>query len=274
MLGGITDAATRLRRPEHTGENRCTPCTILNVLIAAIISVSLGYALGDPIGALAFGICAAVIYLRGYLVPGTPTITRAYFPAWVLRRFGKTPSDVRQTFADEAGARGELIVAGIVRINGTPRVTPDFWEEWRETMREVRTSDLDAEDVTAALGADAERKGELSYVVDGTSLVRWESEAALVADVAASRELDSRLDAWSAFDAGKRRDALTRLRLLVPRCPRCDGEVAATEERVEPCCQKPFAVLEASCRECGSVIARAEVIDPGEESALSEYFRE
>jgi hypothetical protein len=80
----------RLRRPEYTGENRCFPCTVLNVGIASVASVVLAVA-WFPAGVLAFTSSLVAIYLRGYLIPGTPTITQRYFPERVLRAFGKEP---------------------------------------------------------------------------------------------------------------------------------------------------------------------------------------
>ncbi|ADB62613.1 hypothetical protein Htur_3751 [Haloterrigena turkmenica DSM 5511] len=79
-----------LRQPAYTGENRCEPCTILNLAIAAAVGslIARKSRLG---GALAVGVSIALIYLRGYLVPGTPTLTKRYLPPEVLRWFGKEP---------------------------------------------------------------------------------------------------------------------------------------------------------------------------------------
>jgi len=84
------DVVDELRRPEYTGENRCEPCTVLNLAIAAILGsiVARKSRLG---GLLAVGVSIALIYLRGYLVPGTPTLTKRYLPPAVLRWFGKDP---------------------------------------------------------------------------------------------------------------------------------------------------------------------------------------
>ncbi|ARS91742.1 hypothetical protein [Natrarchaeobaculum aegyptiacum] len=79
-----------LKQPEYTGENRCLPCTVVNLTIAA----ALGWLVARKhriAGVLVFVVSAAIISLRGYLVPGTPTLTRRYLPAGVLRLFGKEP---------------------------------------------------------------------------------------------------------------------------------------------------------------------------------------
>lgn len=79
-----------VRKPEYTGENRCEPCTVLNLSIAAIVSLALtrrSYASGAVAACISIGL----IYLRGYLVPGTPTLTKQFMPPAVLRWFGKPP---------------------------------------------------------------------------------------------------------------------------------------------------------------------------------------
>lgn len=84
------DIVDDLKQPAYTGENRCEPCTILNLAIAVVVGslIARKSRLG---GLLAVGISIALIYLRGYLVPGTPTLTKRYLPNDVLRWFGKEP---------------------------------------------------------------------------------------------------------------------------------------------------------------------------------------
>ncbi|WP_049924195.1 hypothetical protein [Halopiger djelfimassiliensis] len=84
------DIVDELQQPEYTGENRCVPCTVLNLVIAAVLGsvIARKSKLG---GVLAVGLSVALIYLRGYLVPGTPTLTKRYLPPEVLRWFGKEP---------------------------------------------------------------------------------------------------------------------------------------------------------------------------------------
>lgn len=79
---GILD---RYRQPQYTGENRCIPCTGVNIAIAAVLAVIIGLATltygADITGAALAGIgvfliAIGVIYLRGYLLPGTPWFTK------------------------------------------------------------------------------------------------------------------------------------------------------------------------------------------------------
>ena len=60
----------RLRQPEYTGRNRCVPCTIVNLLIAVIITGGVAV-VSIPLGGALFVVSLGAIYFRGYLVPGT-----------------------------------------------------------------------------------------------------------------------------------------------------------------------------------------------------------
>jgi len=79
-----------LKQPEYTGENRCMPCTGVNLLIAVVAAAVAGRR-SRKAGAGVFVASVVLIYLRGYLVPGTPTLTKRYLPDDVLRLFGKEP---------------------------------------------------------------------------------------------------------------------------------------------------------------------------------------
>lgn len=80
----------RIQQPEHTGRNRCVPCTIVNVAFAAVFGLALA-AISGPLGLAVFAAGISLIYLRGYLVPGTPTLTKRYLPDRVLELFDKGP---------------------------------------------------------------------------------------------------------------------------------------------------------------------------------------
>lgn len=101
-----------LREPEYTGENRCLPCTVINLGIAiglasviAILSVAGGM--------ITFFVCVIVIYLRGYLIPSTPTLTKRYVPNQLLRVFGKSSKPTRDD-GENVDVEAILLEAGIV----------------------------------------------------------------------------------------------------------------------------------------------------------------
>lgn len=278
------DALERLRQPEYTGENRCLPCTVVNVGIALAIAVVLG-AVAPLVGVTAFGCCLAIIALRGYLIPGTPTLTQRYLPERVLRAFGKDPQE-RPTIetVDLEDALQTLAAANVVRrepATDAIRLAPTFRTRWDERLDRFAAAAAepdgrtatdstgewappDATDVAELVGLepdDVRRRGETSFELEGSRRRRWESEAALAADIAADRELRDRLEGWAALAADDRQDVLIGLRLLRDRCPvpTCDGRLAVRSERLEHCCRRPQVGLEATCEDCGRAIVTVAV---------------
>ena len=77
---------------------------MLNAAIAVVAAALLGRR-SRPAGGAALLAALGLIYLRGYLVPGTPTLTRRYLPESVLAAFGKrsveedVPAEMRQVAA-------------------------------------------------------------------------------------------------------------------------------------------------------------------------------
>ncbi|WP_339104748.1 hypothetical protein [Haloterrigena salinisoli] len=267
----------RLERPEYTGENRCLPCTVANVAIAALLAVGLGVATSTLAGALAFACALLLVYLRGYLIPGTPTLTRRYLPDRVLSWFGKADApepERRPTIetADLEAAVETLSTADVVRstANGDGlRLTDDFRERWTDRLPAGGAVESPADAVASLVDADEiDSCGEATVELDGTKRLRWESDAALAADVAADRELRTRLDGWETLEPADRRDVLAGLRLLRERCPACDGRLETRCERVEHCCRRPRVALETDCESCGRSIAALAV---GESSPLLEW---
>ncbi len=272
----LFDDPPRLRRPEYTGENRCTPCTVVNLLVAGGVGVVLGLSVHPVVGALASAAGALTVYLRGYLVPGTPTLTKRYFPPWLLRAFGKEPVRARRAASVEraAGTPGgnedaddPLVAAGIVTDGDEPSPTAGFREAWQSRMD--RLDEVEPQAVAGAFdGESARRLGEASFVIDESASLRWGSEPALVADVTAAGLLAERLDAWAEWDRDTRRSVLMGLRLCLEACPSCGGQVRQEEDRVDPCCQKPHLVAEAVCSGCGAVLGDTAVVDDGETTSV------
>ncbi|WP_415378994.1 hypothetical protein [Halosimplex sp. TS25] len=60
-----------IRRPAHTGADRCWPCTAVNLGLLAIGCLALAV-VSPPVSAVLAIAGAAAIWLRGYLVPYTP----------------------------------------------------------------------------------------------------------------------------------------------------------------------------------------------------------
>ncbi len=256
-----------VRRPAYTGENRCLPCTLVNLLLAGAASAGLA-AVSPVAGAAAFALSVAVVYLRGYLVPGTPALTARYLPEPVLDLFGKessavdrAPSDL--TPADRAAGAGPLARLGAVDrdADGDRRLDPDFRRAWNDAVDGVSAADVGREAVASTLGVDADAVsavGPAQFFVSGERLVQWPSEPALVADAAAGRALAGR-PAWEDLGVDDRLDALATLRTLRRDCPACGAPLARDEETVESCCQPTAEVVAVSCEDCDVPIAERRI---------------
>ena len=262
-----SSALESFRQPEYTGENRCTPCTVVNSVIGAAGSGAVGWAVasaagtaaGAATGAAALLVCAAAIYLRGYLVPGTPTLTKRYLPDRVLAWFDKVPEDA--AVADPAADAGvdvdpeeALLDAGAVEPceNVDDLCLADgFRASWRGEM----DGDVTAADAVDALGlrredCTLESFGD-AYRLEqgGTRLARWPSEAALIADVAGARALADASGEWRRLSSASRGKLLSALRLFVETCPVCGGPVELGEETVGSCCRS-YDVVAVTCGDC------------------------
>lgn len=267
------DDLPRIRQPEYTGENRCTPCTVVNLFFATLLGIALWLALRPVAGALGFALGALVVYVRGYLVPGTPTLTRRYFPPWLLRAFGKEPvgTRTRRATPDDADRNVDdpLLAAGVLTDGDGRDLTGAFREDWRARMERLDDDGVRSGDVAAAFGGDsADRHGDAAFVLDGSASLRWGSESALLADVAAAQLLAGRLDEWSGYDRDTRRSVLMGLRLCLETCPGCGGPVRTDEGRVDPCCERPHLVADAVCADCGAALADAAVVDDGDNATV------
>lgn len=259
----VSAVVSRYRRPEYTGENRCTPCTVVNVCLAAALALALS-AFTPLVGAAAFLASLATIYLRGYLVPGTPELTERYLPASVLALFGKEAVEptVRADATDREAGAALLRDAGVLTGEGAATDLGDeFRTAWRDRLAEWEGGDPGADDVARLFDADdVDRKGDLSFVVDGNAMVRWASRGALIADVAAAAELRARIGGWDTLDRPAKQDVLTALRLFVDECPACGGRVETRELTDDPCCQPEYTAYDAVCGNCGADVASVTVL--------------
>jgi hypothetical protein len=265
----FSDRVDHLRQPEYTGENRCVPCTVVNLVIAALIG-GLVATLLPPLGAAVFAGSVAAIYLRGYLVPGTPTLTKRYLPDAVLKLFDKHDPDP-PAIADEADIESFLVDIDAVEEcrNGTDLcLTEAFRTAWNERIRRLREGGDGNEDAGIAalfdgLDVESERVRVESHgdayeaYIDDTRVGQWESRAAYLADLAAEGELRDRHPGWRRLGFDARTEVLGSLRLWLERCPSCDGPVTLGEETVESCCRS-IDVIAATCEDCEARVFEAQ----------------
>lgn len=268
----VLDAVERVRRPEYTGENRCIPCTVANVAIATVLSLGAGL-VAPPLGLAVLALSLAAIWLRGYLVPGTPELTKRYFPDWLLAVFDTHERPAAEVDNEGFDAQAYLVAAGLVVDDPeAPDVVldPGFAAAWSERAA-VLAADEDRRPGVAELSAlvdvspdrlDVESIGTHSIVAYANDeyIGQWESRAAYAAEMAAATELDERHPAWRDLPLAYRSQVLAALRLFVERCPDCGGRVALGDEVVTSCCRS-WNVVAATCRDCGARLLEVD-IDP------------
>ncbi|WP_135302486.1 hypothetical protein [Haloarcula amylovorans] len=266
----------RLKRPEYTGENRCLPCTVVNSVIAvglALFAAVLGFRGGDSTVAVLAAAAvllpaAAAIYLRGYLVPGTPTLTKRYMPASVLALFGKGPSAATSETAtpppeENVDVEQLLLDIGALEPCGDDLCLTEWYSEaWRDALGEAdpdRTAlleqlDLDDTDV------EFEDHGEAFRArVDEGYVGTWESRAAFEADIAAARVLEDSYDEWERLSVRQRGQVLNGLRLFLDTCPTCGGTPTFGTETVQSCCSE-YDVAAVACGNCDARLFESEPV--------------
>lgn len=272
--------ADRLQQPEYTGENRCLPCTVTNLVIGTVVSLLVGYvtfaadagiAVANGLAGGTFLMSVALIYFRGYLVPGTPTFTKRYFPEWLLDLFGKVDdhADKHEPIDTDVDVEAVLLEAHVIepKPNGDLGLTAEFEAELFDQIAAEQQNDTDREALASIVGIDPDtlefdNYGNGAFVAfSGRDRVgNWESRAAFIADTAAGRLLPDRYEDWEQTSAAARGAILAGLRLFLERCPTCDGPVRFGQEVVESCC-RTHDVVAVTCEECDARLFEVQVTE-------------
>ncbi len=257
------EALNAFKRNEYTGENRCTPCTVVNAGIAVILAGAVGVAAGTSVGIVSFLGALALIYFRGYLLPGTPTLTKRYLPASVLELFGKesVADRVSRSIDADTATEEQLVAIGALTDDEAPALTDSFATAWGAAIEGIRFEDIDESVLRTLFGTDdVSRHAATGAVIDGNQSIRWISESALIADVAAGRLLAERGSGWETLSPNDQIALLRSLRLFIRVCPTCDGSVDVTERTVDPCCERPHTLIEVACSDCETPLADDAVV--------------
>jgi hypothetical protein len=257
----------RLRTPAYTGANRCYPCTAVNVALVGLVAAAVA-GVSVPLSAAVAGLGLAAVWLRGYVVPGTPRLTRRYLPDRLLAAFGKSPLR-RGGFAPpngsvpEAGDPTDSLAALGALDPDDASLTAAFEASWSATAARL-AGDETAIRTAAAEALDAEPNridsavaatGGVTLTLDDEWVGDWPSRTALVADLAAELVLSG--DAWTDLDRVTRADLTARLRGLATACPVCGGDTTVSDDTVESCCRSA-AVVAVTCDGCGDRLAEFE----------------
>jgi len=270
MSTSIPDVFGRLRQPAYTGENRCIPCTITNVAISVVLAAVVWWGFALPAATVVFVVCLGAIYFRGYLVPGTPELTKRYFPDWLLAVFDthESPTPVE---GEDLDVEATLIEFGVLtECADVDDLCLDdaFRAAWLERIEAVREDDTGRDVLADLLDVDPDRLSFREYdssdafaaTVDGNRVGQWESRAAFLADVGAAEVLESRIDRWNDLPVTNRSQLLGGLRLFLDTCPSCGGALGFGEDTVESCC-RTIDVVAVTCEDCGARVFEAEYPD-------------
>jgi len=239
-----------LREPAHTGENRCWPCTALNLTLVAAGALVVGRrrrALAVLIAALG----TLLVWTRGYVVPYTPRVAPRLVAASPVPNewFDHDTAPPAAAQASSDGLAGDvdgealletLQADGVLVADGEMvDLDPSFrdaWETEMATLADHPTDDLaDAAFEVAHAASVSVTDGEERQWIrlgDGSGNVMtetWLSRPVAVAETAAVRALTEWLD-----DPATRRAAAGPLRMFLTDCPDCGEQLV--ESTTMNCC--------------------------------------
>jgi hypothetical protein len=259
MSTRLSDALDGLKQPQYTGANRCVPCTVVNVALAMALGVGLSIVATPFAGVPAVVVSLTAIYLRGYLIPGTPELTKRYFPDWLLAWFDKEPTESGTATVDSAGRTDpEALLSSAEAVEPCAEeddlcLIDSFAAAWRDEIRRLRTDEARHDALRDFFGVDSlsvdPAENHVSVHSHDTHLARWPSDGAMIADVAADRALASRAPEWAGLAPAQRSDILAGLRSFLENCPLCDAPVELGERTVESCCRS-WEVVSVHCTAC------------------------
>jgi hypothetical protein len=267
-----------VRRPEYTGDRRCWPCTAVNAAILVLVA-GVTLVLSPLVSLLVLAGGGALVYLRGYVVPGTPEFAPrlvatlgldSMFPHATDGGQPRRSDDLTAVDVDGEELMLALFRAGVLeeRPDGALSLSGAFEDAWESEMAKLREHTDDAVADAVADAAPFEATGEAAYgglSVQGPQRGVWLSRAHGVADAAAVRTL-------ADFDVDERlrAHATTPLRMFLETCPVCAG--AVVETTTSECCGGTAGIYDSpttdvlACEDCGAIVYEFEDEREGEES--------
>ncbi len=138
-------------------------------------------------------------------------------------------------------------------------LTDEFEADWTAATDPLLDSDITGELVAETFGMEADTHEAFELIEQDEAQIlqsdsewvgQWPSRAALIADIAASRVLQSWVPGWNSFDAEERGPILNSLRMFLETCPTTGGDIQLGEEVVESRCSS-HRVIAVSCEESG-----------------------
>jgi hypothetical protein len=259
-----------VRRPEYTGQNRCRPCTVVNVAFVALVGLAVGV-FSVPAALVWVTVGLAAVALRGYVVPYTPQFA-PHVAARLPIAFGHEDHepDPHASLADGADdatadapeSDGEAVTAALfeagVLVGETElRLAPAFESAWLDAVEELRAAD---DETLAARVADAAGFTDRATVVDGDVRVGGPAGTTLARPAAITDTATVEALADAGVPPQFWQPATRPLRLFLPECPVCAGTLQETTHA--ECCGGAGSVYGSleddvlACVDCGAVVHR------------------
>ncbi|WP_458189894.1 hypothetical protein [Haladaptatus sp. NG-WS-4] len=235
------------------------------MVIAVVTSAALTF-VTPTLGVTFFVLSLVAIYVRGYLVPGTPALTKRYFPDWLLRLFDK--QEMATPTPQETDREPEEVLSEAGVISPCEEIDDLCLDEafrttWHDAMERVMEEGAEKSDLSRILDTDEkelefeEHDNAFLARIGGRRIGQWESHAALVADLAAARILSERYADWNELSVDNQSRILSGLRIFLETCPECGGIITVEQETVESCCRS-IDVVAATCEGCGARLLEVE----------------
>ncbi|MDS0258931.1 hypothetical protein NDI56_05945 [Haloarcula sp. S1CR25-12] len=279
----------QLQNDAYTGENRCSACTAVNTVLALVGAVLVDRTSRPLIGrrrarglALAtLAISGLSIWIRGYLVPKTPELTKEYMPPWMLAWFDKEPfepdaelaDEEREALGDPIDTEEYLLDHGVVTAEADGQdyvMTEEFQSAWEAKLEALEDwpdaeSDPDVEPVLDLFQGDwsnddvesprldvDDHRVAIMYP-DGTQSLYWPSLTAVEADLVTGAVLQAWDEEWDDLDTYQRAKVFQSVRIFIETCPDGD-ETVVGEDTVESCCSE-HEVATVECTDSGDRLA-------------------
>lgn len=176
----------QFQNARYTGERRCTPCTLVNMAIAIGVA-SVIFRVSLLIAMLWLVVSLVLIWSRGYLVPGTPWLTKRFLPISVLELFRNQPWQELEDPNNSGSLEEILLEADVVEENGgDPRLTDEVARRWRNELNDTTSvTQIDFGPIVGVPDPDIIETGPGNIITleyEAVIVDQWPSEAALLAD--------------------------------------------------------------------------------------------
>jgi hypothetical protein len=263
----VRAALEAVRQPAYTGRNRSLPWTFANSILALLVGAGL-WLVSPWLATVSVLGMFGLIYLRGYFLPGTPTLTRRYLPESIRTAVGQPIPPERLEVPDPEAL---LLEAGVLQAEEGDldlHLEPGFEARWFDRFEAVNRSGGDRQLLAGLVGTESQQlalepmgDGFVGWI-DDRWIGQWESRVAFLADMAVADLLSDSVPNWEALPLATRSTVLGVLRLFLERCPACDG-VVSVDEAIRKSCFSETDVIASTCEGCGERVFEA-VFDPAE----------